>query len=246
MAEPDVLGAITTLAADIGPALEPPGYGDLLRSITDTARRLTDAAACSIAVLDDAAEGLEFVAASGAGAEQIVGTRIEAGRGIAGWVLASGQSISIADVAQDPRFASDVAEASGYVPRSILAAPLPGSDGPIGVLEVLDARSQGEQDAHASLVSLLAQQAALAVESSAIFEDLGRTLLEALGRAADGEALSQALETTIREAPKPRRELAELTWIFYQLSRLGPDGRTAAVNVLGSFLTFASRTAPLP
>jgi hypothetical protein len=64
--------------------------------------------------------------------------RIPAGQGIAGWVLASGQPIELSDVTHDPRFARDVAERTGYVPRSILAMPVEGSQQTLGVLEVLD------------------------------------------------------------------------------------------------------------
>jgi signal transduction protein with GAF and PtsI domain len=52
-------------------------------------------AACSLALVDQDGERLEFVAAAGAGAEQLVGMRIPAGQGIVGWVLASGQPIQL-------------------------------------------------------------------------------------------------------------------------------------------------------
>ena len=39
-----------------------------------------------------------------------------AGRGIAGFVAATGQSLTVRDVISDPRFARDVGERTGYVP----------------------------------------------------------------------------------------------------------------------------------
>src|SRR5919109_2184184 len=93
----DVLRELARLATDLGPALAPPGYTELLRSVTAAADGLFDAAAASIALVDEAEEELVFTAATGAGAEEIVGTTIPLGTGIAGWVVASGQPISISD-----------------------------------------------------------------------------------------------------------------------------------------------------
>jgi signal transduction protein with GAF and PtsI domain len=139
----DVLGELARLAADLGPALAPAGHAELLQAVTQAVRELFSAAACSLALVDPDGEWLEFVAAAGAGAEVVVGMRIPAGRGVAGWVLASGQPIELSDVARDPRFARDVAERTGYVPRSILAMPVEGSQQTLGVLEVLDRGGAG-------------------------------------------------------------------------------------------------------
>lgn len=110
-----------------------------LRSSVTALRSLFGAAACSVALVTDGGDELEFVAANGAGADAITGVRIPVGRGIAGWAVMSGQPIAVRDVAADTRFARDVAESTEYVPSSILAAPVAGADGEtIGVMEVLD------------------------------------------------------------------------------------------------------------
>ena len=64
-----LLEQVAALAADLGPALAPVGQLELLRSITAAARELFDAAACSLALLDEAQETLTFHVASGAGAQ---------------------------------------------------------------------------------------------------------------------------------------------------------------------------------
>src|SRR4051812_12529600 len=120
----EVLREIGRLAADAGAALAPPGHAEALASSTELGRMVFHARACSLALVTEDAAGLVFVAASGAGAAEIIGTRLDLGRGIAGWVAASGQPIEVADVTRDPHFARDVAEATGYVPRCILAAPV--------------------------------------------------------------------------------------------------------------------------
>src|SRR5207237_5053763 len=127
---------------------------------------------------------LEFVMASGAGEEAVRDMRIPANQGVAGWVVMSGQAIAIEDVAADPRFASSVAESTGYVPRSILAMPLQTERRVLGVIELLDRKVGGVQAGRdMELLGVFAEQAALAIESATIFRDLGRALLESLASA---------------------------------------------------------------
>jgi GAF domain-containing protein len=134
----------------------------ILSSITAVGRRAFDAAACSIALLEPDDEHLVFRAATGAGAEEVLGLRLPVNRGLAGWVVSSGQPIAVHDVRADPRFAVDVAESTGYVPRSILAAPVTTSGDAIGVIEVLDSDNRSRDDL--DLLTALAAHAALAVE----------------------------------------------------------------------------------
>jgi signal transduction protein with GAF and PtsI domain len=100
-------------------------------------RTALGAVSCSVAlVVDDA---LHYVAASGRGADGILGVRLPLGRGIAGYAAASGQTIEVDQVTADPRFARDVAERTGYVPGAVLVAPIVGASGDVlGVLSILD------------------------------------------------------------------------------------------------------------
>ncbi len=96
----------------------------LLGAIVEVARSIFGAKASSILLLDEEAEELVFAAVVGEGEETLVGMRFPAGTGIAGWVLATRTPLVIEDVDKDPRFASDVAEDTGYVPSGLMAAPL--------------------------------------------------------------------------------------------------------------------------
>jgi GAF domain-containing protein len=193
-------------------ALAPVGQLELLRSITDAARELF-AAACSLALLDEAQETLTFHVASGAGAQEVVGQRVPVDRGIAGWVVSSGQPVAVADVARAPRFAADVAESTGYVPRSVLAMPLQTEREVLGVIELLDQRADapaGRRDME--LLGLFADQAALAIEASRVFASLGQALFQAVVLAAAGDRdLAWALDDLARHAPGPAAERAAAT-----------------------------------
>jgi GAF domain-containing protein len=213
-------------------------HEELLVSLLDTTLELFDAAAASVAVLDDADEALVYEAAVGAGADEIIGTRLPLDRGIAGWVLVSGQAAAIGDVADDPRFARDVAERSGYVPTSILAAPLETDRRPLGVLQVLDAHGGGAASADdLALLALVARQARLAVEGSRVVADLGQVLLDALASADDGD-LAGALREIERSSVEPRRELAAVAAMFAELDARGDREAEAARSLVERFLAY--------
>jgi GAF domain-containing protein len=237
-----LLEQVAALAADLGPALAPVGQTELLRSITAAARELFDAAACSLALLDEAQETLTFHVASGAGAQAVVGQRVPVDRGIAGWVVSSGQPVAVADVARDPRFAADVAESTGYVPGSVLAMPLQTDREVLGVIELLDQRADapaGRRDME--LLGLFANQAALAIEASRTFSSLGRALFQAVGGAAAGDHdLAAALDELARRAPGPDPELAELAALFARLGQAGPAERAAATRLVREFLAYVT------
>jgi GAF domain-containing protein len=168
------------------------------------------AAACSLALLEPDDEHLRFFAASGEGAAAVVGLRLPVSRGIAGWVVSSGQSIAVDDVRHDPRFARDVAESTGYIPGSILAAPVETGSDTLGLLEVLD-RSLAPGRDDMGLITSLAGVAAVCVE-------LTREI-------HSGDAF-------VRDAPAEIRSLAT------EIAQLEPNEQQAAVALLGEFLTY--------
>jgi GAF domain-containing protein len=149
------------------------------------------AAACSVAVLTPDAGNLRFVAAHGAGEAEITGVTVSRGTGIAGWVASSGTTLAVSDVQRDPRFAMETAQATGYVPRTILAAPLLGDDGePIGVTEVLDPTArERDLDLLALVGSLLALPLAQSRPRSSALQD-AVDAVEALGPEAEELAVT--------------------------------------------------------
>ena len=88
MTSPDeLLRELGELATSLGPAVRPAGTDELLRSLTETARRLFGAAACSLALLSEDDSELLYTIAAGEGAEDVTGMRIPSSQGIAGWVV---------------------------------------------------------------------------------------------------------------------------------------------------------------
>ena len=140
-------------------------FRTLLQSVVEVARAIFSAEASSIFLLDEETDELVFEAIAGHGAETLLGQRFPSSTGIAGWVLVTRQPIVIEDVTEDPRFAKDVAETTGYMPRGLMAVPLLNEERALGVLEVLD-RPQRTQFSlvEMDLLGLFANQAAIALD----------------------------------------------------------------------------------
>lgn len=137
----------------------------LLQSVVEVACRVFSAAAASVFLIDRKTGELVFEAVAGEGEGWLVGTRLPSGTGIAGWVSMFGQPLVVDDVTQSEQFAHEAAETTGYVPESILAAPLIRDGECIGVVEVLDRGSCPRGDlGDVDLLGLLATEVTLALE----------------------------------------------------------------------------------
>jgi GAF domain-containing protein len=137
---------------------------ELLQSVVDVARAIFGAQASSIFLLDEAADELVFQSVSGQGEHELVGRRLPATSGIAGWVVSSGEPMVVNDLADNPTFDRDLARSTRYVPESLMAAPLLHGGRILGVLEVLDPTPQSRSSLDdLDLLALFARQAAVAL-----------------------------------------------------------------------------------
>lgn len=243
----DLLRELGDLATALGPAIRPAGTQELLRSLTGTARQLFGAAACSLALLSQDGSELVYTTAAGAGADDVTGMRMPSSQGIAGWVVQSGQPIAVSDLAADPRFSRETAERTGYVPRAILAVPVETPQQMLGVISLLD-RDVRRPDAAQDMVllSVFADQAALALAGLENFSALGRVLLAALAEAAGSGDLAMALERAAGSLPAADADLADLAATFAVLSRRGASERQLALAVLRDVGEYAGRRSPRP
>jgi GAF domain-containing protein len=195
-------------------------HRSLLRSIVDTARAIFRARAASVFLLDGETDELVFEAVSGEGEESLVGRRFPSSTGIAGWVLVTGQSLVLDDVSADPRFASQAAESTGYVPKAIMAVPLESGDRTLGVLEVLD-RPSGERFtmAESDLLGMFAAQAAIALDLLGRSRSARKLLDAGAGEASVLTRLAAALEAA--EGGDREAAVALLAALERVVSRLG-------------------------
>jgi GAF domain-containing protein len=230
-----------------GRAILPHTNDALLKSIVEAAAHIFGAEAASIALLDEARGVLEFKVSVGQGSSDVIGMSIPMDKGIAGHVAMTGQPIAVSNVQQDPRFAKDFAQNTGYVPRSILATPLLSKDRVIGVMEVLDkiqADSFGMQDME--LLGIFARQAALAIDQSQKYDRIGDALVLGLKRLAgedlsadSGGAMLGALDR-INADQLQAGDLLALADLFNRISELGSAERRACIKILEAFAEYGS------
>ncbi|MBI3326315.1 MAG: sigma 54-interacting transcriptional regulator [Nitrospinae bacterium] len=142
----------------------------LLDLVTREATRLMEAERASIFLLDQQKRELWSVVALDG--EQI---RFDARLGIAGATALTGQTINVEDAYQDPRFYPGVDARTGYRTRSLLAVPLRKYDGEIiGTFEVLNKKGGAFTDEDEEMLQALCAQAATALETAQLVEELRR------------------------------------------------------------------------
>jgi len=169
--------------SDIGRRLQGDVETRLLQSIVDATVQLFDAEAASIALFEQDPDRLEFRVAAGEQGAGAVGLTVPPTQGIAGYVYSTGQALALSDVSNDPRFNRDAAEQTGYVPRSIAAAPLLDEEGTVGVLQVLDKRGSPTFSLRdMELLAVFASQATVAIGAARVQRDTDRLLRSVLGQ----------------------------------------------------------------
>lgn len=213
------------LRADAARRLEAGSARAVLRSVVEATAALFEAEAASIALYDRAADRLVFEVAAGEQGQGVVGVAIRPDEGIAGYVFTTGQPLALSDVASDPRFDRTVAEGTAYMPRSVVAVPLVDEHGIIGVLEVLDKRSEASFSLRdIQLAGVFARQAAVAISASRVERDLASLLrstlrdLASAGPAPDTEALESLIAAATSELD--RDDDSRLWGLVEQVARI--------------------------
>jgi hypothetical protein len=247
-ADDELFSAVAALGDGVGAGADVRGQ---LTALCDSARLAFGAAAVSVArVTGDADAGLVYEAAAGEGADATVGLRLAAGVGIAGFVAATGQALALDRVSDDPRWAREVAESTGFVPTSLLVVPVTtDSDDVSGVLSVLDRTHRDGAEALA-LASSFAHQAGLLLPSIDVVARLGPMLLRAIADAldagsspeADGdvESAAERLAASLRRAadtdPGVDADLARTAARLTELRSRSSETRAAVERVLDELL----------
>lgn len=140
----------------------------LLDLIVVAARELTQTEACSILLVDRRSGQLHFEAATNLpGIHSII---VPMGDSIAGWVVRTSKPLIVPDARSDPRSYRGADEQSGFITRSILAAPMVSRNNVIGVLEAINKKDGEFTEDDLELLCVLGDQAAVAVQNALLFQ----------------------------------------------------------------------------
>jgi signal transduction protein with GAF and PtsI domain len=208
----------------------------------------------SVLVRDGNEGGLKFLAAIGEVADKLMKVRIPPGKGIAGFVFASGQPVAIADVAQEETFYAEVDRATGYSTQTILATPLSVEGETVGVLEFVNRLGEPpyqpftpeEMDKAAHFADAIATLVD-AHETAGLVETLfqravkGSEKGEAKSGGKSGSDLLKWLKQ-VRSAPE-HRDLLLLAVRLRDIAGRGEEERALCRDVLEALDRFTSRRA---
>jgi signal transduction histidine kinase/transcriptional regulator with GAF, ATPase, and Fis domain len=244
------LAVLNQIGRTITSSLDPDRVPSL---IMEQVSELLDAEEGSLLLTDDVTGDLVFAYTIGPVGEQLIGSRLRRGAGLAGFVVANGQSVLSNDVRADARFDPTTDKSTGFVTRAILATPLRAVDGVRGVIEVLNRRGGRPFDAEDQrLLEAVSDYAVIALENARRFGDLDRALArraEELAQTNDQlqhnlrsltalNALGLAINSTLRSADEifgmTARGVAEMTGALGAAVLVPEDGRLRTLVHVGT------------
>jgi signal transduction histidine kinase len=171
----------------------------LLHRVLGWATSVMGAEGASALLLDESGQTLHFAAATGPKSQELKPFTLQVGQGIAGWVAQRGEPAVVNDVRSDPRFNKGIADAIDFPTHAILCVPLRVRDKMMGVIEVvnrLDGSPFNEDDAE--LLSAVANQAALVLENSRLYEVLSERVVQSESDLAATNRRLQAEKNTLQ------------------------------------------------
>ena len=197
----------------------------------------------SVLIRDGAEGDLRFLAATGEVAEKLLDLKIPAGKGIAGFVMSSGQPMAVSDVGEEATFYAEVDKETGYSTEMILATPLRHNDEMIGVLEYINRPGQpphepftpDEMDKAAEFAEAIAAMVN-AYESAKLFRDLGEKVV---GTEEDLDVDSVREWLGNLRSSAEHREMMDLALLIREIASRGDAERALCRDILESVLRFS-------
>ena len=218
-------------------------FTDSITELLKVSAASMDSDEASVLVRDGREGDLRFLTAIGKVADQLIGITIPAGKGIAGFVLSSGQPMAITDVGEDSAFYAEIDRHTGFSTQTILATPLRYNGEVVGVLEYVNRRGQppfapftpAEMDQAAIYADAVAAMVN-AYETAKLFSDLSERVLS-----SDSDDLGSVREwiAGLRDSDENRDRL-ELAVLLRQVASRGDSERKLCRELLESIIRFSN------
>ena len=227
---------------DVANILTEPLTHSLTKMLEISAAELNSEEA-SVLIRDGDDGGLRFLSAIGKVAEQLINLKVPAGKGIAGFVLSSGQPLAVSDVGEETSFYSEVDKTTGYSTQMILATPLSHNGEVIGVLEYINRRGEPpfepftptEMDRAAAFAEVIAS-IVNAYEAAKIFRDLGERMLS--GEADEDVASVRDWLRALRDSGE-HKEMMDLALMIREVASRGDAERVMCRGMLESIVRYS-------
>jgi K+-sensing histidine kinase KdpD len=156
---------------------------ELLELILNSATKSIDADRGTLYLVDDIKKELWSKVHQGT---DMVEIRLPIGKGLAGYVAETGETINIPDTYADPRFNPDIDKRTGYRTRNMLCIPMKNKDRKIiGVFQLMN-KSQGSFDSEdAAFIDAFSAHASVAIENAHMAQEMvANERLSAVGKMA--------------------------------------------------------------
>jgi sigma-B regulation protein RsbU (phosphoserine phosphatase) len=140
----------------------------LLKVILDNALWIVDGDRGTVYLIDEEKEELWSRVLT---ADELFEIRLPMGKGIAGYVAATGDTLNIPDAYFDPRFDPEFDRRTGYKTESILCMPMRNKERKIiGVFQLLNKHAGTFTEEDETILDALSVHAAIAVENARLYE----------------------------------------------------------------------------
>ena len=199
----------------------------VLRETIELTTVILDAEAATLFLLDEAREELVFAIPTGEKGEMLRQFRIPLDQGVAGWVVRTGQPALVNNVREDPRFLSQVDSQTGFTTQNLLCVPLQYRGRITGALETVNKRApSGFTDEDLQWLTMLATQAAIAIENARLYESLRQERDKII---AVQEEVRHRLARALHDGPAQdlARVLLDLDYVRNLLNKKPEDVPTA-------------------
>lgn len=150
----------------------------LLTYIMEAASEITGSEAASILLIDKRTNELYFVATNTPNANTMLGIPVPLENSVAGSIVRENRSIIIQDATKDLRVNRTVDQQTAFQTRSLMGVPMRLKDDVIGVLEVVNRVGPPWTEDDRNHLSILAAQAAVALENAQQAEALRKAYEE--------------------------------------------------------------------
>jgi HD-GYP domain-containing protein (c-di-GMP phosphodiesterase class II) len=144
---------------------------------TEAAKRLLNAEAASLLIVDREKGELFFEVALGEKGKKVKEVLLKIGQGIAGWVAEKGEPLIISDVYKDSRFFKGVDNKTDFVTRNMICVPVKSKNEILGVLQAINKVDSDFSEEDLEWALILSNQIAGAIENANLYEELRETFL---------------------------------------------------------------------
>ena len=149
---------------------------DLLQLITATATELLDCEAASILLYDEKNPRLYFAAATGSDPAKLAEIPVPIDSSLAGTIFRTNKYLILNNADEDPRHYSMVSDHVKFKVKTLLGVPMPIKDRTVGVLEAINKRDGVFRERDATMLSVTAAHAAIAIDNARLHQATKRAL----------------------------------------------------------------------